>query len=505
MLHACFVRSPFARAAIRGIDTSAALAAPGVRFVFTAADLNPDVKEQWHTSIGPHGPETPRPPLADGEVRFVGDPVALVVAESSHLAEDAAELVDVDYEPLPPVVDYTDRRARRRARARAATARTSIGELAGLPASALEDVFAAAAHVVARDDLPAGVRARADGRPRAGRRLRTRRPASSRSTRRRSRRTRCACSARACSASPSTASASSCATPAAGSARRSGAARRDVPDARGAEGRRAGEVGRGPAREPARRGQVAPRARRRDAWPSTPTARSRPRTSTSSRTAARTRRRGRSMHRRGGRHAVPRPVPRAARRLHGQDDLHEHRRAHRVPRARGSSSRWRARCCSTSRPAGWASIRSSCAGATCCGATTCRTRNPNGMTYDSISPLETFEQALAMLDYDAFRAEQAEARAAGRYLGVGMSNYVEPSTPGYGYVRDRGGDDPHRAVGHGQRVHRRRLDREQPRDDGRAARRRRARRATSTTCTRSRATPRSPASARARPAAAAGR
>ena len=58
--------------------------------------------------------------------------------------------------------------------------------------------------------------------------------------------------------------------------------------------------------------------------------------------------------------------------------------------------------------------------------------NPNGMTYDNISPLETFEQSLAILDYDAFRAEQAEARAAGRYLGVGTSNYVEPSTPGYG-------------------------------------------------------------------------
>jgi aerobic carbon-monoxide dehydrogenase large subunit len=58
--------------------------------------------------------------------------------------------------------------------------------------------------------------------------------------------------------------------------------------------------------------------------------------------------------------------------------------------------------------------------------------NPNGMTYDSISPLETFEQALTMLDYDAFRAEQAAARARGRYLGVGISNYVEPSTPGFG-------------------------------------------------------------------------
>ena len=54
------------------------------------------------------------------------------------------------------------------------------------------------------------------------------------------------------------------------------------------------------------------------------------------------------------------------------------------------------------------------------------------MPYDRITPLETFEQALAMLDYEAFRSEQAEARAAGRYLGVGVSAYVEPSTPGYG-------------------------------------------------------------------------
>jgi len=59
--------------------------------------------------------------------------------------------------------------------------------------------------------------------------------------------------------------------------------------------------------------------------------------------------------------------------------------------------------------------------------------NPNGMPLSDISPMETFEQALTMLDYDAFRAEQAAARAAGRYLGVGLSNYVEPSTPGAGY------------------------------------------------------------------------
>src|ERR1044071_8375010 len=64
MLHASFVRSPFARAAIRRIDTKAALALPGVRFVFTAPDLNAAVREQWHTTIGKEMPETPRPPLA---------------------------------------------------------------------------------------------------------------------------------------------------------------------------------------------------------------------------------------------------------------------------------------------------------------------------------------------------------------------------------------------------------------------------------------------------------
>jgi carbon-monoxide dehydrogenase large subunit len=107
MLHACFVRSPFARATINGIDPTAALALPGVRAVFTAEDLNPDVKEAWHAVAGKDIPDTPRPPLAQGEVKFVGDPVALVVADSRYLAEDAIELVDVDYEPLPAVADFT--------------------------------------------------------------------------------------------------------------------------------------------------------------------------------------------------------------------------------------------------------------------------------------------------------------------------------------------------------------------------------------------------------------
>ena len=147
MVHAYFVRSPFARAAIRGIDTSAARAVPGVRAVFTATDLNEGVKEQWHTSVGPQSPETPRPPLADVEARFVGDPVALVIAESRYVAEDAAELVEIDYELLPAVVDYT---VAEQAESLVHEGHGSnvIGEMAGSPASALEGVFASARHVV---------------------------------------------------------------------------------------------------------------------------------------------------------------------------------------------------------------------------------------------------------------------------------------------------------------------------------------------------------------------
>ena len=106
MLHACFVRSPFARARITSIDASAALELDGVHAVFTAADLNPGVHEAWFALAGKDVPDSPRPPLAEDEVRFVGDLVALVIAEDRYIAEDAADLVDVEYEPLTAVVDY---------------------------------------------------------------------------------------------------------------------------------------------------------------------------------------------------------------------------------------------------------------------------------------------------------------------------------------------------------------------------------------------------------------
>jgi carbon-monoxide dehydrogenase large subunit len=147
MLHACFVRSPHPRAEVLSVERSEAAALPGVYAVLVGADLNPGVREQWHTMFGPEGPETPRPPLAEHQVRFVGDPVALVVAEDRYVAEDAADLVVVNYRPRPAVVDY------RSAESSGELVHEShgsnlIGTLAGPPPSELDDVFASAAHVV---------------------------------------------------------------------------------------------------------------------------------------------------------------------------------------------------------------------------------------------------------------------------------------------------------------------------------------------------------------------
>ncbi|AFM19247.1 aerobic-type carbon monoxide dehydrogenase, large subunit CoxL/CutL-like protein [Mycolicibacterium chubuense NBB4] len=149
MLHACFVRSPFARATINGIDAAAALALPGVHAVFTAADLNPEVKEAWHAVAGKDVPDTPRPPLAEGEVKFVGDPVALVVADNRYIAEDAVDLVEVDYEQLPAVADF--RKAVGGAEAGVPVVHADYpdnvaGGMGGMPPD--EELFATAPHVV---------------------------------------------------------------------------------------------------------------------------------------------------------------------------------------------------------------------------------------------------------------------------------------------------------------------------------------------------------------------
>jgi carbon-monoxide dehydrogenase large subunit len=430
MLHACFVRSPFARARIRGIDTSAALDLPGVHALFTAADLNPGVHEQWHTSSGPQTPETPRPPLAEGEARFVGDPVALVVAESRYIAEDAAELVDVDYEPLPAVVDYT-RAEDADVLVHEGHGSNLIGELAGLPASALDEVLASAAHVV-RETIHQQAYAPV---PMEGRGLVVdHSPATGELT------------IYAATQSPHEVRLF-CSRLLGMPEHRIRVVMRDTGGGFGqkimvqrdemclmlaapklgvpvkwVEDRRENLLAAGQSRHEhatvtlafdadgaiaaAGIDHVSDCGAYPTPWPVT--------------TAAAV----------GVLFPGPYRVPQASFRTRSVYTNTVGRAPYRGPWQFESLAR-EVLLDIAARQMGMDPVE-------------LRRRNllrrdelpysnPCGMRYDSISPLETFEQAVELLDYAAFRTEQAEARQAGRYLGVGLSNYVEPTSPGYGY------------------------------------------------------------------------
>lgn len=109
--HAAVLRSPHAHARIKRMATTAALSAPGVLAVLTGRDVAADRLGDMPCLVpvtnldGTQRADTPRPILALERVRYVGDPVALVVAETLGQARDAAELIEVDYEALPCVVD----------------------------------------------------------------------------------------------------------------------------------------------------------------------------------------------------------------------------------------------------------------------------------------------------------------------------------------------------------------------------------------------------------------
>lgn len=430
MLHACFVRSPLARAKIQRIDASAALALRGVRFVFTAADLNPGVHEQWHTSVGPKSPETPRPPLAEGEARFAGDPVALVVAESRYIAEDAAELVEVDYEPLPAVVDYTTAESAE-ALVHERHGSNLIGELAGMPASMLDEAFDSAAHVASETiyqqayaQVPMETRGLVVDFESATGNLTiyasTQVPHEVRLF---------------------------CARLLGMDEERIRVVMRDTGGGFGQkvmvqrdemclmlagpkvgaplkwmEDRRENLLAAGKSRhehgavkmafdadghlQAAYIDFVADCGAYPTPWPVTPTAAV------------------------GVLFPGPYRVPRGSFRVKTVYTNTVGRSPYRGPWQFESLSR-EVLLDIAARQMGMDPVE-------------LRRRNllrrdelpyknPSGMTYDNISALETFEQALEMLDYETFRAAQAEARKVGRYLGVGVSNYVEPSTPGYGY------------------------------------------------------------------------
>jgi CO/xanthine dehydrogenase Mo-binding subunit len=111
MLHAAFLRSDYAHARIKSIDTSAAKQRPGVVAVYTAEDFG----DYWHVGplqvppplaiAGAKFNARPLPPIAKDKVRFSGEPLAVVIAESRYIAEDALADIIVDLEPFPAVTD----------------------------------------------------------------------------------------------------------------------------------------------------------------------------------------------------------------------------------------------------------------------------------------------------------------------------------------------------------------------------------------------------------------
>jgi carbon-monoxide dehydrogenase large subunit len=435
LLHACFVRSPFPRARIDRVDVSAALALPGVRAVFTAADVNPGLHELWYTGQGPKSPTTPLPPLADDEVRFAGDPVALVIAESRYVAEDAAELVVVDYAELAPVVDYVTA-TESDALVHAAYARNIVGELGGGGAEQVSEAMASAPHVVeatiyeqayaavpmetrgivlewasasgeltiwAATQAPNEVRAvaaRVLGLPEHRIRVIMRDTGGGFGQKVIPQREE-VCLMLVAPKLPG---------PvkwiedrrenllAAGQARHEHAVTRfafdDDATLLAASLDHVEDVGAYPAPWPvgtgAAVGMMFPGPYRIPATSFT-------HRSVFSNTVGRTAYRGPWAFESVAREVV---LDIAARRL-GIDPVELRRRnmlaADELPYTNGC-----------------------------------------GMPYVHMSPRETFEHALELLDYDSFRREQAEARAAGRYLGVGTCSYVEPTTPGTGYYASEG-------------------------------------------------------------------
>jgi len=434
MLHACFVRSPLARGRIVAIDATEARALPGVHAVFLAADLNPHVHEQWHSQLGPASPETPRPPLADGEVRFVGDPVALVIADNRYIAEDACDLVLVDYEPLPPVVDYLD----------AVDSDvlvhedygTNVIHDDGAPPSTMDAVFSTAAHVieesvhqqayaavpmetrgiVVEHDASVGEitmwvatqaphehrafcarllgipehRVRAIARDTGGvfgQKILVQREEM--------------CLMLAATKLPVAVKwiedRRENLMAAGWSRHEHGTVRVAFDDdglIQGVHLDFLSNAGSYPTPWPAMPatmvGVVFPGPYR------VPAAGFRLR-SVYTNTAGRSGYRGPWQYETLAREVV---LEIAARKM-GVDAVELRRRN---------------LLCLDDMPY----------------------TNANGMTYDCVSPLETFEHAVAMLDYDAFRAEQARARTEGRYLGVGFANYVEPTTPAFGIFGTEG-------------------------------------------------------------------
>jgi carbon-monoxide dehydrogenase large subunit len=146
MLHAAFVRSPFAAARVSAIGTSAALRAPGVAAAFTAADLGHPYL--LATLERDEFVPTQMPLLAGDQVRFAGEPVAVVLADDAYQAEDAAELVEVDWAQLPAVTGLAAARDAAARQVHPGLAGNCLVDLLMFDDERLGEIFAGASLVV---------------------------------------------------------------------------------------------------------------------------------------------------------------------------------------------------------------------------------------------------------------------------------------------------------------------------------------------------------------------
>jgi carbon-monoxide dehydrogenase large subunit len=140
MLHAAFTRSPLPAASTEAIDTSAARELPGVIAAFTGADLGEPYLEA--VLERPEFTPTRMPLLAGDQVRFAGEPVAMVVAEDPYTAQDAAELVDIDWQPLRAIADIDTARGPGARQLHEALAGNCLVDLAMFDDNRLDGIFA---------------------------------------------------------------------------------------------------------------------------------------------------------------------------------------------------------------------------------------------------------------------------------------------------------------------------------------------------------------------------
>jgi aerobic carbon-monoxide dehydrogenase large subunit len=147
MLHAAFLRSDVARACVTSIDGSAARALPGVHAVYTAADFAKHVVGTTNPTMFLDMALPDAPPLAGPEVHFAGEAIAMVVAETRYLAEDALELIDVELDVLEPVLDR-ERAGDDASELVFADRGSNVMSTTTVPNPAVEEALAGAEHVV---------------------------------------------------------------------------------------------------------------------------------------------------------------------------------------------------------------------------------------------------------------------------------------------------------------------------------------------------------------------